>query len=745
MKLRKLAAALLVAALGMSLSAPALAADAADVRLTKVTQAVKAALALSDEYEEFYGEPEETVLGPVWSLSWSSEGKRLNVSATEEGKVLSLSRWDDETGDSQSQSGPSFPALTQEQAKEKAQAFLAQVFTDGEEAIFDEEAFGASLNATSYYFNGNIHLNGLPSPLTFHLRVRVPDGVVTSFRRGDVSEYVGQLPGAETSITAEKAAALLKDTFSLRLEYVQDSTGEKAVLRWLPNSTDNFYVDAATGELVNLTELREQLEKGGSGAANRFNVSAAPEAAADTALSKAELEGIAKLEGVLEQEELDKLVKAWKALKLEGFELAGTSYRVERQDNWPTPIVRVVDGLAVAEVAEESAEEASTPADAKVTATLTYAKKTDDGISRRTVTMDAKTGVLEQVSGYNAYKEGAAKVDEKAAQAKAEAFLKELWGDQFAKTERYDCSEPYSLSGAWRFTFAQKVNSYFFPGNSITVQVSAEDGAIMAVSKNFDDSVEFDSADGLITEEQAIDVWAGSYPVELSYIAVPVKLDLMGEKVRPLINAGYSYYNTLKPGYALGDRDAWYSGVDAKTGELVAPKYSYTAPTMTYDDVEGHWAQTALTELAAYNVGWFGGKALPDSALTQLDYIALLASSQGYVLEPTDENYADSLYDYAVRQGLLTREERQDGKSLTRGEVVRMLLDSLGYKQVANLPGIFRCDFSDADAIPAGEMGYAALAQGLGIVHGGDGLDYAAGRSASRAEAATMLWQYMKR
>jgi len=94
MKLRKLAAALLVAALGMSLSAPALAADAADVRLTKVTQAVKAALALSDEYEEFYGEPEETVLGPVWSLSWSSEGKRLNVSATEEGKEALLKERD---------------------------------------------------------------------------------------------------------------------------------------------------------------------------------------------------------------------------------------------------------------------------------------------------------------------------------------------------------------------------------------------------------------------------------------------------------------------------------------------------------------------------------------------------------------------------------------------------------------------------------------------------------------------------
>ena len=74
-----------------------------------------------------------------------------------------------------------------------------------------------------------------------------------------------------------------------------------------------------------------------------------------------------------------------------------------------------------------------------------------------------------------------------------------------------------------------------------------------------------------------------------------------------------------------------------------------------------------------------------------------------------------------------------------------MLLNSLGYRQVANLPGIFRCDFAAADAIPAAELGYAALAQGLGIVHGGDGLDYAAGRTATRAEGAMMLWQYMKR
>ena len=48
MKLRKLAAAGLVLALGLSLGAPAFAAEAADARLTKVTLAVKGTLDIDD-------------------------------------------------------------------------------------------------------------------------------------------------------------------------------------------------------------------------------------------------------------------------------------------------------------------------------------------------------------------------------------------------------------------------------------------------------------------------------------------------------------------------------------------------------------------------------------------------------------------------------------------------------------------------------------------------------------------------
>ena len=94
MKLRKLAAALIAGALSLSLAAPALAAEAADARLAKVTLAVKGILDIGDEYTEFYGEPNETPLGTRWNLNWKSEEEELSVTATGEGKVLSLSRWE---------------------------------------------------------------------------------------------------------------------------------------------------------------------------------------------------------------------------------------------------------------------------------------------------------------------------------------------------------------------------------------------------------------------------------------------------------------------------------------------------------------------------------------------------------------------------------------------------------------------------------------------------------------------------
>ena len=74
---------------------------------------------------------------------------------------------------------------------------------------------------------------------------------------------------------------------------------------------------------------------------------------------------------------------------------------------------------------------------------------------------------------------------------------------------------------------------------------------------------------------------------------------------------------------------------------------------------------------------------------------------------------------------------------------MELLLHCAGYSGVAGLQGIFTCSYTDREEIPESLLGYAALAQGLGIV-GGEGA-FAAGRTATRAEAAVMLYNYMNR
>lgn len=740
MKIRKLLSAVLALTLGMGLAVPALAAGTAEERLVKVTQAVKSTLGVEDEYEEFYGEPNETLLGSRWSLSWTAPDKSLSVTATEEGKVLSMSLWQNSPA-AVRRNGLHFPAMTLSQAKILADSFLDRVLTEGEEAVYsDGWDSSAGLNVSQYSFGGTIYLNGIPSPLSFRVRVSVDQGAVTYFHRDDPSGYVGQVPAPTTVTTAEAARALLSENLNFELIYVRDKADEKAVLRYVPRASDDYYVDAATGELINLTELRRLLSQGETGAdlTVKNDMMATPEMTDSnlSQLSPTELEGIAKLEGVLDRDGLDKAARVWTELGLAGFELSTVSYRVEREESGISPMPIVVNDAA------RTAEEAKNPADTRVTAYLTYAKKTGTGVSRRSLTLDAKTGELQGLSGYNSYADEPVKLTQAQAQARAEAFLAKLWPDQLAKCEVYTSYDAGRLSDAYSFTFAQKVNGYFFPENALTVRVSADDGAIMAASKGFDDDVEFDEAEGLISLDKAKASWASTYAVELAYLAIPVKLDLLGSDVQPLVKAGYSYYNTLNPGYALGEQSGWGRGVDAKTGEPVMETRSETQ-TMTYDDLSGHWAESALRELALYNVGWWDGKADPEGKLTQAEYLKLLSSADGYRFSADQD--ADSLYAYAYRQGILTEGERDEGKILTRADMVRMLLDSLGYQAVANLPGIFRCDYADADTIPAGHMGYAALAQALGLVVGNEKGNYLASAPALRCEAAVLLWRYLSR
>ncbi len=475
-------------------------------------------------------------------------------------------------------------------------------------------------------------------------------------------------------------------------------------------------VDAQTGELVH---PEGGMRTYGSNAAMDTAEEAMPAPMEmEKGLTEAELAGVEKLEGVLDREALDKLVRTESAYKLGGWTLTAASYRL------------VKDG-------EEE----------NVLCAMQYTQNSGDEedyyTARRTFTVDAHTGAVQSLwSGGRWDKDRVPAVKAEAAQRIAEAFLK-TYSPNAGGFALYDSSDSVA-SGApsYSFTFVRKVNGYFFPENACTIDVDCMDGAVCGLSYSYDEAKEFDGTAGLISEDAALDAWLGSFETVLGYRLFAHELNASVPVEKKLLDSGMKSYPVLLLSYAL-ERETWCAGVDAKTGEIVTYAESESG-RITYSDVAGYWAAPEIETLAKYGVGYRGGKFAPDKTLTQWDFVCLLVSVRGWGLDPekaTPEE-RDSAYETAYYMGALTKDARNDEAVMTRGTLVRMLLDCAGVGKVAQLPGIFTCAYSDAAEIPAGELGYAALAQAYGLVKD---TAYASGTTATRAMAAVMLYRAMER
>ncbi|MBR3561175.1 MAG: S-layer homology domain-containing protein [Oscillospiraceae bacterium] len=717
--MHRFTAFLLTAALLTALCVPAMAAaETADARLTRVTQTVKDTLDLDTEvYTDFYGDVYEQELGTVWTLRWSANGSNLNIEALEDGTVINYYRNDAEPERySYGDTLPTLPKTDGAAAKAAAEAFLQKVLDGKTETVkLDDPSPVHQLGGSAVTrFNGRILLNGLPSPLNYALTVRGSDNAVTSFYRDALAtSFLGNVPSAKPAVTKDAAAATLKETLKLELIYVRDETDEnRAVLRYVRKDYTEQYVDAQTGKLVKPDG--DMIFFGGNAPAVAEEADMDTGSSKQRALTQVELSGIEKLEGVLDSAALDKAIRAESAYRLDGFSLSRANYRL------------VKDGETE-----------------RVLCSIQYiAPEDEDGyIPSRSFTVDARSGKVESLYSYNRWdKDVKSVVTLAAAQNSAEAFLKRFTdhAEEFALYRTDD----RTADGApgYGFTFARKVNGYFFPADACAIQIDRVSGAVTGVSYAYDENITFDGADGIVGDAAALDAWMGTYDVVLAYRSMPKALDKSVPVESNLLDIGYRSFRTLLLTYGL-DREGYFPGIDAKTGKPV--ELPQVSGKLAYNDVAAHWAATEINTLAECGVGYAADAFRPDKQLTQWELVALIASSRGYCVDVDNVSAEerDAVYKSAYRMGALTPNERADDALVFRGDLVRILLNSAGYGPVANLIGIYTCSYPDAASIPLGDLGYAALAQGFGMVKG----NYSMETIATRAVAAVMLYRLMQR
>lgn len=716
--MKKVVSLVLTLTLSLSLALPAAAKETSDEALSRITQSVKETLDLNtDVYDEFQGEREEVASIRVWNLYWSGIDEDLSVEVLDDGTItnyyLGQSYSSPSNGDF-----PTFPQGDEVSATQAARTFLYRVLSDGESVELDEPHGMDNLNGDSYRFSGEILLNGLPSPMTYSITVRASDNqVIRFYRDAAVGTFLGDVPGNKPAVEQDQAAESLRKSLALRLEYVLAEDGTSAVLRYLPEETDTIYIDAATGESLNITELETLID--GKGDNTSGGTAASDESSADSGaggLSQAEQEGIAKLEGVLSTEALDQRVRATAAYGLSGYALASASYE----------LVEAAEGV-----------------EDQVFCTLSYVYSGDEDSRSRTVTVDARTGIVESVwsSASRLEEEENPALTQTEAQKKAEAFLNGFCGERWDTLTLYKSQDstgnrrPY-----YTFTYVQAANGIPFPENCYTVAIDCRDGSVYRLDYQYSEDVTFANPAGIVDEASALNAWMGTYDTTLAYRLVPRELNGGDELEAQLLELGLTHYYGLKLTYAL-EREDYCLGIDAATGNPVWHEAS--AGVISYTDLDGSWAKVDVEKLAAYDVGYDGGSFQPQKKLTQWDMVALLASLDGYRIDPAnaDEWTVDAAYSAAYQMGALTRDERDEERMVTRGELVKCLLNCAGYGPAARLEGIFTCAYSDAASIPASDLGYAALAQGLGMVQG----SYHGDRVATRAEMGTMLCRLLER
>lgn len=733
---RKFLSLLLCMLLIFSLGLPAFAADESmEEELTRVTLAVKNTLSIDDSYTSFKGDVDDMGALRYWTLRWSNAGgDSIRVLATEAGKVMQYRTDSNSLPRPLSSSGfsPSFSHITAAEARAAAEKFLTVVLTDAESAVLTDSTNTAavSLQGSDYSLSAQILLHGVPAPYTAQLQISAETGEVVSFYRSDCYDaYVNEVPSAMPAVSAAAAAETLSGTINLELQYVLSETGSgsAAVLRYVPITGDSYYVDAQTGKLVNLTQAWADARGNGSGDENGASMTAAdsasPEAAdKGTGLSDVEQAAIQKLKDVLPQETLDAAARKVTALGLGRYTLSRASYSVDWDTGDVTCTLSYTRALSYDELNNVTQDQ--------------YQEGTYQQV--KTLLLDAKTGALLQGWSYRPWYMTTIATNRSELQSAADNFLALHYPD-------YTGSVALAGGEGGTFRYDRTENGYFYHGNYVSIEIDPSDGSVASFYDSWTDNLTFDSADGIISAEAAKAAYCGVYTASLSYIAHPVSVDVG----IPIWQTYAACCSSVAYRYALGytyeTNGSAVLGVDAKTGEPVIQTQTVVP---AYTDIGGSYAKTQIEALAAAGIRLGSGAAYqPYTQLTQKDMLVLLLNACGYGFDADhlDENTLDSLYSAAWSQGFLPRGSRDPEHAVTRLEMVKAILDASPYGPAAALKGIYVTSFSDADQIPANDLGYAAIAGALGIVHGsGDGRFDPQG-FVSRQCAAIILYNYMCR
>lgn len=657
-----------------------------NAKIQEVLLSVKERIGVTDEFDVFLSDEHSNRGITTYNFSWKStkdNNKRLNITATTSGLIIDYYFYDGEDYYSKT---PAFSDISIEDAKIKAQALISSLNPMVKDKIIIEDNGVQDLYQNGFSFSLKRVENGIPVMYnTGNIRLNSDATKILSFNM----TYYENLTFSDASeiMTLEDAQKIYNEKIGMELEYraKYDYKG-KAITAYpvyIPIISDK-YVNAITGELEeflsdNIYVFNEKAESVGGAT----NDSASRNMAT---LSDAEMEEFEKINSLKSKDELLKIIKNNKYIKIDD-DLNLINYYTSKSNY-----------------------------ENKYTANFSF-EKSDGEYKYAFVAIDMKTGEI--ITYYNK--------SEKAYNEKSNNLLKDA--EIFKLKEEAVTYFAGNKKNEYKYNeeddnYIRYINGIPFKDNNISIDISKDTGEITSYRISYND-IEFPDLKDVISIDAAIENLFLQVPYEVFY---------------GRMNSSDTQAKLI---YVLRDSLPHY--IDAYSGKLL--NYSneeYKPESFTgYTDIEGHYAENQIETLAKFGICFEEENCKPDSPITQKDFIALLVSTfkskRGIVLKES-EAYS-SEYMIAESENIISTDEMQPNEPVTREISAKFFINAMGYQEIANISHIYSCPFSDV----YNYKGHISILKGLNIIKGNGNDLFNPNGILTRADAMIMIFNYLSR
>ncbi len=688
--------------------------DPTDEALQNAILEAKSKITIPVEYSKFnYYYSDSSAFGKAcWSLSWNNPNTDMgiNVNIDADNHIIYFYKYDYKSTNS------GVAKYLKSELEPKAEVFIAKIApeTIGFLELVSSE-YTSSYNGDYIYTYQRVNNN-----------IDFPDNSVTvnvNSITGEVTMasinwlYDASIPSVKDTITKDKATALLKENLKMKLVYRSNnvymydkgisSSAEKAFLVYEP-SESYVSVDAITGKIYTTR--------------NQYVTNSADEAASETGALYDVVKSAAGSSVTLTTDEIKKIEELKKLItKTKAINVVTENNSLYKDDN----LTKKEANLNKIENNDKTTYVWNiTLSDPRETTA------TDNYRGYVNASVDAQTGMLLSYyssvkSTYNTEKQKwdtvTIKYNKKQSKEILEKFLKSQAASRFANSVLASENDDYiayyqkekPIYGGYSYVYNRTNESIEYPENNLYGSVDGVTGKIYSYGSNWNDSVTFQSASGVIKADQAMDFYLTKDGYELKYEINQITNYAEKTGVTTVTNEIRLVYRADITPYYISP----FTGEQLNNDGTV---YSKTEP-YAYKDIADTKENRNILLLADMNIGFAGENFLPSQNIT-VGELKTLLKNVGYGSDITDMD---------------------DVSLITRQEIAQLFIDWIGLTKMAKL-NIYVTGYADESTINTKYIGAVALAKGLGIMSGDSNNCFNPTSNLTRYDAVNLICNYIE-